>query len=208
MQEKPDGHIWAQLPQHPGHQLQLVILHPHRCTFRCGVGSSARKLLIHRAVTLPPLTVVLRRDNQVVVQRPQRGVGKPLVEVLEVIRVEFDGLEPDAVVGKRRERRIGLAGPADPAATVALQHGGKRRHEPTGGCHPLSVNPVNWQAVSYDNECVVPAHDSSSNFLAARGFLSGFLGGFLGCFLSRLLGSFLCGLLHRFLGCLLRSILG
>ena len=65
-------------------QLQLVVLHPHG---RAGLGAfdnSLRKTFIDLAVCFPPLFVELGGDDQVVVERPQGGVGKSLVELLEV----------------------------------------------------------------------------------------------------------------------------
>lgn len=35
MQEEPDGEIRAQLAQDPRNELQLIILHPHRCAVCC-----------------------------------------------------------------------------------------------------------------------------------------------------------------------------
>ena len=79
--EEADPDVVALLAQHPRHQLELVVVHPHgrprRRLFRRGLREAA----VDRHVRLPPPAVELGRRDDVVVERPQRGVAEALVEV-------------------------------------------------------------------------------------------------------------------------------
>ena len=72
VQKEPDGEVGPQHPQHLRHQLQLIVLNPHRRAARC--GRPRRRLgeaPVHVDVAVPPLAVVDRFDDDIVVQRPQ-----------------------------------------------------------------------------------------------------------------------------------------
>ena len=122
--EKPDTHIGSQLPQNPGNQLQLVVLHPHGGTW----GGDYRGVLSESCVDIPvcrpPCAVVGRRNDQVVVQRPQGGVGKAFIKGGEVVFRQRHGVEqrPGVVVEWFRGG-IGDTRPADPAALPGFQNG-------------------------------------------------------------------------------------
>src|SRR3546814_8309253 len=68
--EVADGEIGPRLAQHPGHQLQLVVLHPYgRVLGRDGHGGVG-EALVHLDVRIPPLPLVARRGDDVVIQGP------------------------------------------------------------------------------------------------------------------------------------------
>ncbi len=78
--KKADPQVAAQLAEHPRHQLELVVMDPYRRPvaglLRRGLGEA----LVDRHVGFPPAAVELGRCDDVVIQRPQRRVGEPLVE--------------------------------------------------------------------------------------------------------------------------------
>ncbi len=75
VQEEPDGQVGgAQHAQHLGHQLQLVVLHPDGGAFGGGARGRVGETPVDLDVAVPPLPVVDRFDDHVVVERPQRGV--------------------------------------------------------------------------------------------------------------------------------------
>ena len=88
VQVEADPQVGAQLAQHRGHQLELVVLHPHDRALggvlRGGVGEA----LVDRHVGVPPLAVELRLGHEVVVERPEGGVGEALVELLDLLLAE------------------------------------------------------------------------------------------------------------------------
>jgi hypothetical protein len=68
--EVADAHVGPQFAHHPGHQLELVVVHPHG---RAAGGLSHDDLRItpvHPHVRVPPLTVELGLGDHIVVQRP------------------------------------------------------------------------------------------------------------------------------------------
>ena len=67
------------IAQHLRHQLQLVVLDPHGRAVGGGVGGGLGEAPVDLDVAVPPLAVVDRLDDDVVVERPQRGVGEALV---------------------------------------------------------------------------------------------------------------------------------
>ena len=121
VQEESDGQIGPQHPQHLRHQLQLVVLHPHRRALggraRGGLGEAP----VDVDVAVPPLAVVDRLDDDVVVERPQRGVGEALVVLGDVLggqphRAQLEVVLDDGIFVAVRDAR-----PADPGALAAAQ---------------------------------------------------------------------------------------
>src|SRR5699024_8095094 len=84
VQEEADPQVGAQLPEDARHELQLVVLHPYGGTLGGDLRDLLREEQVDVAVPGPPLTVVDGRDDEVVVQGPQGGVGETLVEPLEI----------------------------------------------------------------------------------------------------------------------------
>ena len=119
--KKPMVRSGRSIAQHLRHQLQLVVLHPHRRALggraRRGLGEAA----VDVDVAVPPLAVVDRLDDDVVVQRPQRGVGEALVVLGDVVggqahRIQLQIVLDDRLVVGRVV--VGDARPADPGAAA------------------------------------------------------------------------------------------
>ena len=157
VQEEADADVGAQLAQHLRHQLELVVVHPDRRALGGPVGGVLGEPPVDRDVGVPPLAVELGLGDDVVVQRPQRGVGEALVEALDLVGRQGDRVELHAVVLERLQAALGAARPADPDAVVGAHHGLDRRDQPTGRGAPLllAVRPhdaVDRQAVGDDHE--------------------------------------------------------
>ncbi len=56
--EEPDRQVGSDEPQHPRHQLHLVVLHPDRRALARDGGGRVRESLVHGHIVFPPLTVV------------------------------------------------------------------------------------------------------------------------------------------------------
>ena len=108
-----------------GHQLQLVVVHPDdRVLGGHGCGPLGEPLVdLH--VGVPPGPVVLRLLDDVVVQRPQRGVGHALVVAVDLVlgQRHRDQRHAAGLEGLR-----GLAGRARPARPRRRR--GRRRTAP------------------------------------------------------------------------------
>ncbi len=76
VQEEPDGQVGAQHPQHLRDELELVVLDPDRRALCCGLGGLLGEPAVDLDVGVPPVAVVLRLDDDVVIQRPQCRVGE------------------------------------------------------------------------------------------------------------------------------------
>ena len=84
MQEEADAQVRAHRAQQRGDQLELVVVDPDRRPRRGRRRGRLRVPLIDPPVRLELGAVVHRRGDRVVVQRPDRAVGEPLVEHLDV----------------------------------------------------------------------------------------------------------------------------
>ena len=142
VQRMPSHHRYVtHLAQHLRHQLQVVVVDPHdRTRGRDGCGPLG-ELLVHGDVRAPPLLLELRREDRVVVQRPQGGVGEPVVEAPGVVLGEGDRLQVDRPVAERLDR-LGGSGPADPGGAAAADRRLQRGHEPAGALHPRPAAAV------------------------------------------------------------------
>ncbi len=79
VQEEADGQVGPQHAQHLRDQLQLVVLDPHGRALGGRPRGRLGEAPVDLDVAVPPLPVVDRFDDHVVVERPQRGVGEALV---------------------------------------------------------------------------------------------------------------------------------
>ena len=161
VQEEPDPEVGPSLAQQLRHQLQLVVLHPHRRARRRPFGRGVGEAFVHGPVRVPPRPVVDRGPDGVVVQRPQRRVGEPEIEVVVLVLGDGDVAQRDALVLAGRRLAVArIAGPADPEAVRVAERG----HE--GGDHaaragrpdPLAVllHAPHREAVGDDHEVGAP----------------------------------------------------
>ncbi len=67
MQEEPDGEVGAQLAQDAWQELQLVVLHPHGGVGGSDLGYFLSESEVDLAVGVPPLALIDRSDDEVVV---------------------------------------------------------------------------------------------------------------------------------------------
>jgi hypothetical protein len=157
--EEPDGEVRALLAQHLRHELQLVVLHPHGRAGRGGLRGGVGEALVDGDVGVPPLAVVARLRDDVVVQRPQGVVGEALVVLGEVLLGEGDGDDRDPRVDEGLHVVVGDARPADPRALVGAHdglEGGDQaaRRVPPGGGAVGRDDAVDGEAVRHDDEVV------------------------------------------------------
>ncbi len=174
--EEADGEVRALLAQHLRHELQLVVLHPHRGAGRGGLRGRVGEALVHLHVGVPPLAVVARLRDDVVVQRPQRVVREALVVLGEVLLGEGDGDDRDAVVDEGLHVVVGDARPADPRALVGAHHGLERRDQsarrvPPGRGAVGGDDAVDGEAVGHDDEVVRAGLDVGAVVRGGRGRL-------------------------------------
>ena len=75
--EVADAHVGPQFAEHPGHELQLVVVHPDgRALGRPGRAATSANRRLTRTYASHQATVELRRGDDVVIERPERGVGR------------------------------------------------------------------------------------------------------------------------------------
>jgi hypothetical protein len=129
------------------HELQLVVLHPHDGARGGQRGGLLGETAVDGDVRVPPLAVVLRRDDDVVVERPQGAVGEALVVVLDLLLGQGDRDQPQAVVLELVEALVGRSVPADPRATLELHHGFEGGDQPAGRLAPRDRSVVGHEAV-------------------------------------------------------------
>ena len=157
VQEEADVEVGPELAQHLRDELELVVVHPDRGALRRPVGGVGGEPPVHRDVGVPPLPVELRLRHHVVVERPEGGVGEPLVEALDLVGRQGDRVELHAVVLEGLQPALGAARPADPDAVVGPHHRLDRGDQATGRGPPLglAVGPgdaVDRQPVGDDHE--------------------------------------------------------
>ena len=85
VQVEPDAQVGSQLAQHRRDQLELVVLHPDDGVLGGVLRGRVGEALVDRDVGLPPLAVEGRLGHQVVVERPEGGVGEALVELVVLL---------------------------------------------------------------------------------------------------------------------------
>ena len=138
VQEEPDPQVRTPLAEHARHQLELVVLHPDRRALGGDLVDGRGEPLVDPHVGLPPVPVVRRRGDDIVVERPQRVVGEALVVVLDVLGRQGHRVQLEAVVLERLGVGVGQPRPADPGALVAAQHRLQRGDQPPGLCFQFS----------------------------------------------------------------------
>ena len=139
VQEEPDVDVGAELAQHLGDQLELIVVDPHGAAGRDVLGDGRREAHVDFAVGVPPGAVERRRADRVVIERPDRGVGEAEVELLVLLGADRDRLQPDALVGRRWLLVVRGAGPADPQSLAILQHRREGRDQSAGTREPPVV---------------------------------------------------------------------
>ena len=157
--KEADTDVGALFAEHPGHQLELIIVDPDRRAVSRLLGGGLREAPVHRHVGLPPVALKLRRGDDVVVQRPQRRVAEALVKVPDLRRGQA---HPDQVQPLRLERswrRPRITGPADPGAAGLAHDGFEGRHQPARAGPPARLavrllDPVHRQPAGHDHEIV------------------------------------------------------
>ncbi len=157
VQEEADVEVGPELAQHLRDELELVVVHPDGGALRRPVGGMGGEPPVDGDVGVPPLAVELRLRHRVVVERPEGGVGEPLVEALDLLGRQGDRVELHAVVVERLQPGLGAARPADPDAVVGPHHRLDRGDQAAGRRPPLrlTVGPgdaVDRQPVGDDHE--------------------------------------------------------
>ena len=137
--KKPIRRSGPQLAQHLRHELELVVVHPHGRVLGGHLAACSAKRSVDRDVGLPPLPVELRLGDDVVVQRPERGVREALVELLDLLGAQRHRDELEALVLERLEVGLGAARPADPDAVVGPHHRLDRGDQAAGRAPPVDA---------------------------------------------------------------------
>ena len=143
-------------------ELELVVVDPDHRAGRGDLRQAVGEPLVDGDVGVPLLGLERRLAHRVVVQRPQRVVGKALVVVVVLARRQADRVELDAVEGERLGVVVDHAGPAHPGSAGVAQHRQQRADQPArarcpgvvGGAHhrqPVGGDderPAAWPAVT------------------------------------------------------------
>ena len=163
VEEEPDADVGSQLAQEQGHELEVVVVHPHHGAFGRLGRRRLGEALVDPDVALPPRRLERRAADGVVVERPQRLVGEPVVELADVVFGQGDRHEPDAVTLERRRRVAGRARPTDPCAAPMVQHRNGGAHQASWARLPVVavLRPLNGEAIGHDDQLVAApfAHD-------------------------------------------------
>ena len=166
------------LADHRRRQQQVVVVHPHRSAERGDVGDRRGESAVDDAVRVPPRAVQLDPSQPAVEQRPQDGVGEPLVVALDVFRGQRNRVKTQVTMVERLRRRP-ASGPAHPTHCVpaavtddsadakppglglscpsALTSTGSRLAATTSpfistGLSTTSLKPVPWYPIVYPSE--------------------------------------------------------
>jgi hypothetical protein len=140
VQEEPDPQVRSQFPQHPGHQLQLVVLYPYRRSVARDLGGGRGESLVDLLVGVPPVPVEHRGNYHVVVERPQRRVGEALVVVGNLRLGQHHRMQGEVLIDDRLHVDVGYARPADPRGAARAQQGVQRGDQPPrAGLPPLGT---------------------------------------------------------------------
>jgi hypothetical protein len=131
--EPSDPHVGALRPQHRRHELEVVVVQPHRGVLRCDVGEPDREPFVDRDVGVPVVDVEVRVLDGIVVERPQVVVREALVVPGHLVLRDRHRVHVDAVGVDHLGRPVGLARPADPSAVA------ERPDETAGARFPLTV---------------------------------------------------------------------
>ena len=158
--EVADAHVGPQFAHHPGHELELVVVHPHGRAAG-GLGRDHLRVTpVHPDVRVPPGTAELRLGDDVVVKGPQRGVAEAFVVVGDLFfrQAHADQVHPVRV--ERLRRVVRRTRPAHPGSADVAHHRFERGHQAAGAGPPLgfavrSLGPVHRQPAGRNHEVVL-----------------------------------------------------
>ena len=158
--EVADAHVAAHRPEHRGHQLKLVIVHPDGRARGRLLSHGARVAPVNPDVDIPPRPVELRLRDHIVIQRPQRRVAEALVVIAHLVGGQPHADQVHAVGVERFRRLTRRSGPADPRAACFLHHRLESGHQAAGTGPPFSpavgpLGPVHRQPAGGHHEAVV-----------------------------------------------------
>ena len=136
VQEEADGQVGPLLAEHRRHQLQLVVVHPDDRALGGDGRGPLGEPLVDLHVGVPPGPVVLRLLDDVVVERPQRGVRHALVVAVDLVLGERHRDQRHAAGLEGLRGVAGRARPADPGAAAAGHEGLQRGDQPAGAALP------------------------------------------------------------------------
>jgi hypothetical protein len=172
--EEPDLEVRACLAEHLGYQLQLVVLHPDGGSLVGVPDHGVSEPPVDLPVGIPPGPVEFRRRNHVVIQRPERGVGKALIEEFDVVRAQLDRDQVHASMAEGLDGLVRGAVPAHPRAVGLGHHRSQGGHQAARRPAPAAVAApvlrgaaVNREPVGHDHEVI---QRGSLVAIAARGF--------------------------------------
>ena len=134
--KKPMVRSGRLLPEQRGDELQLVVVHPDDGALGRDRRRALGEALVDLDVGVPPGPVVLRLLDDVVVQRPQRGVGHALVVAVDLVLGELDRDQRDPAGLERLGGLAGRARPAHPGATLAGDERLERGDQAAGAALP------------------------------------------------------------------------
>lgn len=115
----------------------MIVLHPDGGSVRGATGGFLGEPLVDRDVRVPPRPFERRCHQNVVVERPQRVVGEPLVVLGEVLRGQLDGKQTKAVNHYGIYLLVRDPRPADPSAVSLSQDGFESSDESTRTSLPV-----------------------------------------------------------------------
>ena len=165
--EEADPQVRPDVAQHPGHQLELVVLHPDRGAAGRPGGCDVGEPAVDVDVGVPPAPVVDRRGDHVVVERPQGGVRHALVVLGDLPGRQRHRHQVQAL-GVERRRSLALgARPTHPGATVTADHRLQGSHQAARARHPRDgavglLAAVDGQPVGDDDHLGAVAHAALS----------------------------------------------
>ena len=139
VQEEADGEVGPLLAQQRRDQLQLVVVHPDDGVLGGDGGGALGEPLVDLHVGVPPGAVVLRLLDDVVVERPQRGVGHALVVAVDLVLGQRHRDQRHAAGLERLRRLAGRARPAHPGAAAAGDERLQRGDQPAGAALPARL---------------------------------------------------------------------
>ena len=138
-------------------------MHPHGRTGSRLLSRCSRETPVHRYVGVPQRAMKLRRRDDVMVQRPQRGVAEALVIVPDLLRRKTDADQVHADCIERLRWRSRIARPSDPCAVGVAHQRLESGDQPPGTGPPLrltprTLGPVHRQSTGNHHKAVIADH--------------------------------------------------
>ena len=137
--KKPMVRSGRSIAQHLRHQLQLVVLDPYRRRRGRRRASGFGEAAVDVDIAVPPFAVVDRLDDDVVVQRPQRGVREALVVLGDVVGGQAHRVKGAGRPGRWARSSTSMASvvgwqarPADPGPRRRRSSGSRAVTNPPG----------------------------------------------------------------------------